>query len=40
VHEFPDKDAIQRFWDSPEYQPLKELRRRYARVKVAVGGSD
>jgi uncharacterized protein (DUF1330 family) len=37
IHEFADRAAVQQFWDSPEYQPLKELRRRYSTVKVVVG---
>ncbi len=37
IHEFASKAAVQEFWDSPEYQPLKELRRRYSTVKVVVG---
>ncbi|HEX7301965.1 DUF1330 domain-containing protein [Lentzea sp.] len=37
IHEFADRAAVQAFWDSPEYQPLKELRRRFSRVKVVVG---
>ncbi|MEU8241120.1 DUF1330 domain-containing protein [Actinoplanes missouriensis] len=37
IHEFPDKAAVQRFWDSPEYQPLKDIRRRHSRVRVVVG---
>lgn len=37
VHQFASKAALQEFWDSPEYQPLKELRRRYSTVKVVVG---
>lgn len=36
VYEFPDREAAQRFWDSPEYRPLKELRRRHSTVKVIV----
>ncbi|MDR7277001.1 DUF1330 domain-containing protein [Catenuloplanes atrovinosus] len=36
MYEFPDREAAERFWHSPEYQPLKELRRRYATVRVVV----
>ncbi|MDZ5446948.1 DUF1330 domain-containing protein [Micromonospora sp. 4G57] len=36
IHEFPDRETVQRFWDSPEYQPLKELRRKHSTVKVVV----
>ncbi|MEV5313673.1 MULTISPECIES: DUF1330 domain-containing protein [unclassified Streptomyces] len=39
IHQFASKAALQEFWDSPEYQPLKELRRRYSTVKVVVGES-
>ncbi|MFD7631704.1 DUF1330 domain-containing protein [Streptomyces sp. NPDC059851] len=37
IHRFPSKAALQEFWDSPAYQPLKELRRAYSTVKVVVG---
>lgn len=37
IHEFADRAAAQAFWDSPEYQPLKDLRRKYSTVKVVVG---
>ena len=37
VHGFPSREAVQRFWDSPEYAPYKELRRRYSTVQVVVG---
>jgi uncharacterized protein (DUF1330 family) len=37
VHEFPSREVVQQFWDSPEYAPFKELRRRYSTVKVVVG---
>ncbi|MDR7277126.1 DUF1330 domain-containing protein [Catenuloplanes atrovinosus] len=40
IHEFPDRAAVQRFWDSPEYQPLKDIRRRHSRVRVVVGEND
>jgi uncharacterized protein (DUF1330 family) len=39
IHEFPDKDAVEKFWNSPEYAPYKELRRRYSSVKVVVAGA-
>ncbi|GGO91865.1 DUF1330 domain-containing protein [Wenjunlia tyrosinilytica] len=39
IHHFPSKAALQEFWDSPEYQPLKVLRREYSTVKVVVGES-
>lgn len=34
IHEFADIAAVQAFWDSPEYQPLKDLRRKYSTVQV------
>jgi uncharacterized protein (DUF1330 family) len=37
VHEFPSRAAVQEFWDSPEYAPFKELRRRHSSVQVVVG---
>jgi len=37
IHEFPDRETVQRFWDSPEYQPLKALRREHSTVNVVVG---
>ncbi|SEQ94547.1 Uncharacterized conserved protein, DUF1330 family [Lentzea xinjiangensis] len=37
VHEFASKAAVREFWDSPEYQPFKELRRKYSTVQVVVG---
>jgi uncharacterized protein (DUF1330 family) len=37
IHEFADKSAVQAFWDSPEYQPFKDLRRKYSTVQVVVG---
>ncbi|MGP3998809.1 DUF1330 domain-containing protein [Streptomyces sp. 8N706] len=37
IHEFPDKAAVRDFWDSPEYQPLKKLRRAHASVRVVAG---
>jgi uncharacterized protein (DUF1330 family) len=37
IFEFPDEEAVQNFWNSPEYQPLKELRRQYSTAKVIVG---
>ncbi|MDQ1043017.1 DUF1330 domain-containing protein [Streptomyces sp. V4I2] len=32
VLEFPSEAAVQEFWDSEEYQPLKELRRKSSTV--------
>lgn len=37
IHEFPGMTEVQAFWDSPEYAPLKDLRRHHATVKVVVG---
>ncbi|MFI9407945.1 DUF1330 domain-containing protein [Nocardia sp. NPDC052316] len=37
IHQFASRAALQEFWDSPEYQPLKELRRKYSTVKVVAG---
>ncbi|MFD4676625.1 DUF1330 domain-containing protein [Lentzea sp. NPDC058450] len=39
IHEFESRQAVEDFWNSPEYAPLKELRRRYSTVRVAVGGA-
>jgi uncharacterized protein (DUF1330 family) len=39
LHEFPSRAALQTFWDSPEYQPLKALRRTCSTVKVVAGES-
>ncbi|WP_031070853.1 DUF1330 domain-containing protein [Streptomyces sp. NRRL S-118] len=39
VHEFPDLAAAQAFWDAPEYQPLKSLRRDHSSVRVVVGAT-
>ncbi len=36
IHEFPSKESVRAFWDSPEYQPLKALRRRHSTVNVVV----
>lgn len=40
IHEFTSKAAAMEFWDSPEYQPYKELRRKYADVKVVLAATD
>ena len=34
VSEFPDASRIQAFWRAPEYDPLRELRQRSARVRI------
>ena len=39
LFEFPSMDAIRSFWDSPEYVPVKELRRGAAKMDAwAVPG--
>ena len=40
LFEFPSVDAIHAFWCSPEYQPVKELRRDAAMLEAwAVPGA-
>jgi uncharacterized protein (DUF1330 family) len=36
IIEFPDMEAARRWYDSPEYQELAELRRRYADGEIVV----
>ena len=36
VSEFPDARSIQAFWDSPDYEPLRQLRHRSARVRILL----
>ena len=34
LFEFPDMEAIRTFWTSPEYVPVKELRRDVAELEI------
>jgi uncharacterized protein (DUF1330 family) len=34
LFEFPTMDTIRAFWNSPEYTPVKELRRDAAKLEV------
>ena len=34
IIEFPSMDALHGFWNSPEYQPVKELRRDAASLDI------
>ncbi len=36
ISEWPDKDAVKRFWNSPEYAEVKKLREGIAEVQVLV----
>ncbi|MFC8920673.1 DUF1330 domain-containing protein [Streptomyces sp. NPDC047821] len=36
IHEFAGKEAALAFWDAPDYQPLKALRRKHSTVRVVV----
>ena len=36
VLEFPSLEAARRFWDSPEYEPVKRLREQSATSHVAL----
>ncbi len=36
ISRWPDKAAIRRFWDSPEYQPLKAVRGEFADAHVMI----
>lgn len=36
VAEFPSLDAARGFWNSDEYAPLKEVRKRSVRVKILL----
>ncbi|GAA1644623.1 DUF1330 domain-containing protein [Actinoplanes couchii] len=37
VQEFPDKEAVNHWYESPEYQRLKELRERCSETAMVVG---
>src|SRR5688572_13412054 len=34
VSEFPNVGKIHEFWNAPEYEPLRELRHRSAKVRI------
>ena len=34
ISEFPDVGKIQAFWNAPEYEPLRQLRHKSARVRI------
>jgi len=36
IIEFPNLASMKAFWESPEYQPLRELRERSAKSNVVV----
>ena len=36
ISEWPDKDTIQRFWNSPEYQEARKLRDSISDVDVLI----
>ena len=36
ISEWPDKTTAKRFWDSPEYQQIKQLREGIAEVQVLL----
>jgi uncharacterized protein (DUF1330 family) len=36
VIEFPSMDAARKWWDSPEYEPLREIRQRTSRGNLIV----
>jgi uncharacterized protein (DUF1330 family) len=36
IIEFPDLGSMKAFWESPEYQPLREIRERSAKSNLVV----
>lgn len=36
IIEFPNLASLKAFWESPEYQPLREIRERCAKSNVAA----
>jgi len=36
ISEWPDREAIQTFWNSPEYEEVKKLREGISDVQVLV----
>ena len=36
IFEFPDREAVQAFYDDPEYAPLRGLRESAARTNIVV----
>lgn len=36
ISKWPNKDAIRRFWDSPEYETLKRVRQQLADAHVMI----
>jgi len=36
ISKWPNRDAIERFWNSPDYQPLKEVRQPLADCEVVI----
>jgi uncharacterized protein (DUF1330 family) len=37
IQEFPDAATVTRWYNSPEYQRLKEMRERYSQITLVVG---
>jgi len=36
ISKWPNRDAIERFWNSPDYEPLKEARQPLADCEVVI----